>query len=96
MFELHHGGGNPLDVKVSSEAAGVQLGLMDHEMVSLVPPKGGVEIETLEGKVWLTQEGDPMDHVLSEHESFETHGGGTVVVQGLTPATFRVSRHKPA
>ena len=96
MFELHHGDNGPLDVKVSSETAEVQMGLGDHEMVSLIPPQDGLEIETIEGKVWLTQTGDPMDHVLGEHQSFETHARGAVVVQGLTDATFRMRKPKPA
>ena len=72
------------------------MDLCDHEMVSLTPNHDGLQIEALEGKVWLTQAGDPMDHVLGAHQLYETHTAGTVVIQGLTPASFRVSKAKPA
>lgn len=90
MFEVHHTDHRPLAMQMTSENTSVQMGLGDHEMVTLTPPRTGLEIEAIEGEVWLTQAGDPIDHVLHAHQSFETHESGTVVVQGLTQATFCV------
>lgn len=96
MFELHHGGKRPLDVKISVDSSEVEMDLSDHEMVSFKPDLEGLEVETLDGKVWLTQSGDPNDHVLAPHQSFETRSAGSVVIEGLEHAKVRIRKAQSA
>lgn len=53
----------------------------------------GDAILVTQGILWVTQEGDPQDYVLSQGERFVAHRHGTVVVEALTDASLRFSRN---
>ncbi|WNG40134.1 DUF2917 domain-containing protein [Archangium violaceum] len=44
-----------------------------------------------EGSVWLTREGDSVDHILSPGQSLQVEGHGQVVVQALQPARLSLA-----
>lgn len=67
----------------------VSLSVCEGALVDLKPPTEGVEVEVQNGKVWVTQEGDSLDHILGPGESFQTSGAGLVIVQALDDSTFR-------
>ena len=46
----------------------------------------GNVIRCLSGSLWVTQEGDARDHVLSAGEEFVIESAGVIVVQAFTPA----------
>lgn len=54
-------------------------------------------ITCLQGKIWVTQEGDLADHVLSAGDEMITRKGGVVLIQALGNASIKVepSRRKP-
>lgn len=52
------------------------------------PGRGGASLQVRSGQVWVTQAGDPCDHILGPGERWESHGRGTTVVQALTDAAF--------
>jgi hypothetical protein len=49
-----------------------------------------VRIRVRSGMVWVTQEADPVDHVLAAPDVFESTRHGRLVVFGLTPARVEV------
>ena len=53
----------------------------------------GDAIAVTQGILWVTQEGDPQDYVLSQGERFIASGQGMVVVEALTDAAMRFSRN---
>jgi len=53
----------------------------------------GDAIVVTQGILWVTQEGDPQDYVLSEGERFVANRHGSVVVEALTDAALRFSRN---
>lgn len=53
-------------------------------------------IVCVEGRVWVTQLGDPHDYVLGPGERVTTSGKGRVVIQALHPSTVSVRRATPA
>ena len=53
----------------------------------------GEAIQVTKGILWVTQEGDPQDYVLSEGERFVANRHGSVVVEALTDAALRTSRN---
>ena len=53
----------------------------------------GDAILVTQGILWVTQEGDPQDYVLSEGERFVANRHGSVVVEALTDASMRTSRN---
>jgi DNA-binding PucR family transcriptional regulator len=52
-----------------------------------------VEIRVLAGTVWVTQESDPVDHVLEAPAVFTTDHAGRVALQALTAADVAVEPH---
>ncbi len=46
-----------------------------------------------QGTLWVTQEGDPQDYVLSKGESFIADRHGSIVVEALTDASLHFSRN---
>ena len=53
----------------------------------------GDAILVTNGTLWVTQEGDPQDYVISEGERFIANRHGSVVVEALTDASMRTSRN---
>jgi hypothetical protein len=53
----------------------------------------GDAILVTQGILWVTQEGDPQDYVLSAGERFVANRHGAVVVEALTNAALRFSRN---
>jgi DUF2917 family protein len=53
-------------------------------------PRAGVEIRVLTGTVWVTQEGDAEDHVLSAGGTFVADRAGRVGIQAFTHADVAV------
>ena len=53
----------------------------------------GDAIIVSQGTLWVTQEGDPQDYVLSKGESFIANHHGSVVVEALTDASLHFSRN---
>lgn len=45
----------------------------------------------LKGRVWITQVGDPVDHLISAGEMFLVSQAGPVLVQGLTSAQLEIT-----
>lgn len=53
----------------------------------------GDAIVVTQGILWVTQEGDPQDYVLTPGERFVANRHGSVVVEALTDAAMRFSRN---
>ena len=53
----------------------------------------GDAILVTNGTLWVTQEGDPQDYVLSAGERFVANRHGSVVVEALTDAAMRTLRN---
>ena len=51
----------------------------------------GMRVEVLSGEVWVTREGDPLDHVLGAGEVLASRKRGKLVVLGLSPARLEVT-----
>lgn len=62
---------------------GLDLNLASGAVLDLKPPRGGVDLQARQGRLWITQTGDPQDHVLTTGESFHARGDALVVVQAL-------------
>jgi len=65
------------------------LTLEQGAIVDLRPPREGVAIGVQTGKLWITQTGDPTDHVLTAGESFTACGNGMLVVQALETSRMK-------
>ena len=53
--------------------------------------KHGPAVACLEGAVWITQAGDPRDHVLLAGEEFAVDRRGDVLVEAMREARVRVT-----
>jgi quercetin dioxygenase-like cupin family protein len=52
-------------------------------------------ITCLQGKIWVTQEGDLQDHVLSAGDKMITSKNGVVLIQALDNASIQVETSEP-
>lgn len=50
----------------------------------------GIRIEARSGAVWVTQDGDPYDHVLKQGEAWTVDRRGHAIVQSLGASRVRV------
>jgi Protein of unknown function (DUF2917) len=48
------------------------------------------EIVCAAGRLWVTEEGDSIDHFLEAGERYRVHSNGKVVVEALHDATFEI------
>jgi len=53
--------------------------------------KRGPAVTCLEGAVWITQAGDPRDHILVAGEKFAVNRRGVVLLEAVREARVRVS-----
>jgi hypothetical protein len=53
---------------------------------------GRITVSCLDGMLWVTIEGDPMDYVLAPGQALRVAGGSRLVVQGLRESRFGVAR----
>jgi ferric-dicitrate binding protein FerR (iron transport regulator) len=60
------------------------------ETFSLEPTRGGVEIACVGGLVWVTQAGDPSDHVLHAGERLRLGERGRIAAMALEPSRVRL------
>ncbi len=67
-----------------------------HNEVVAIDRAASALITALKGSVWITQDGDAVDHVLSAGESYRVGGDAQVVVAALTVASVSIDRARSA
>ena len=75
-----------MTLTLTSRQPQVGLNLDRNAVVDLRPAREGVTLGVREGLLWITQTGDPKDHLLGAGESFHTDARGLLVVQALEPS----------
>lgn len=65
--------------------------LQRKDLYRLQGRKRGPAVACLEGTVWITQAGDPRDHVLVAGEKFAINRRGAVLVEAVREARVRVT-----
>ena len=56
-----------------------------------LPRAAGSAVACLQGSIWVTEDADPLDHVLEPGQCLRLHGPGTTLVMALAPARLRVT-----
>ena len=51
-----------------------------------------VQIHSIDGWLWITQEGDARDHIIGLAEPFVVESRGLTIVSGVTQAELRMER----
>lgn len=69
-----------------------QISLRQSETWQMSGDLRGEKIACLEGKLWITQPGDPTDYILEAGENFWVTRPGKIVVQALEGGRFRHER----
>lgn len=80
-------------MELSSSSRLLRLGA--GEMFSLQAAPGQCLV-VFDGKVWITQEGDPADHVIGAGQSFACDRHGHALVEALEPTRLAVLADAPA
>lgn len=66
------------------------LELLEAEAWSTPVGREGLSLRCRSGSMWVTQEGDPEDHIVTAPGRFETRKPGKVAVVALGAARFEV------
>lgn len=67
-----------------------RLALAPHQLVDLDDARGTV-IRVARGRIWLTQYGDPVDHVLAAGDAWAVERNGRTIVQAQESTLIDVS-----
>lgn len=76
-------GQNGMEVKVMINDIYPEIVLNGSELLKLEIRQPGARVMCTTGTLWLTQPGDPHDHLLMAGQSFSINQQGTILVQGL-------------
>jgi hypothetical protein len=89
---------NEKEVRVITGSIRTGINLDGLELLKLDFRRPGANVMCTNGALWLTQQGDPVDHLLQAGQSFTLDQRGIVLVQGLLrgKALIRVSHEKMA
>jgi hypothetical protein len=75
--------GRPLGLSFDKETAPEETIVRDTEAMSVPECQPGSRIRVLDGVLWITQEGDVNDYLVSAGETFVCTRPGRVVVESL-------------
>ncbi len=70
--------------------ASSDIQLPSNKLVALPKAPRNTRIVSVDGVLWVTQEGDEQDYLLNKGESVTLRKGGKVLIQGLTDSRARV------
>ncbi len=70
----------------------VRIALEKDQACSMLLRVAGARVDCLSGRVWVTCEGDPVDHVLEAGEAFVSGGVGRLAMMALRPSCIRVEK----
>lgn len=65
--------------------------LRERELFSIRGDCGGMVVSCRTGDLWLTQEGDPNDHLIGAGENFTISRKGLVLINALSDASFEIA-----
>lgn len=68
----------------------MDLVLGRNEMLSIRGDARGLSVSCQEGALWLTQPGDPEDHILEASDAFTVSRTGTVVVWARERSSLKI------
>ena len=66
-----------------------RLALKQRDTLTLEAARGAL-VRCLEGLVWITQDGDRADHIVSAGDTFRVDRDGSVIVQATRPARVAI------
>jgi hypothetical protein len=69
----------------------MMLDLSESQTWSADVGRHGIQVQVRSGEVWITRQGDAVDHVVEAPEGFESGWRGRLVVLALTPARVEVT-----
>lgn len=64
---------------------------LEHRQSIQIPDPSTVAIRCVAGCLWVTQEGDPDDHILQTGQSIRFRKPGLVIASALRPAVLQVT-----
>jgi hypothetical protein len=75
--------GSEMEVQVIIGDMRSEIDLDGLELLKLEFGQPGARVMSTSGTLWLTQQGDPHDHIIKTGQSFTLNQRGMVLVQGL-------------
>lgn len=75
----------------AAQAPVTDIQLQRKDIARLKGEKRGPAVTCLEGAVWITQAGDPRDHILVAGEKFAVNRRGVVLLEAVRQARVEVT-----
>ncbi len=72
----------------------LKFSLSSQKLFRMDGDRRGTKILCTGGELWVTQEGDPYDHVLKCGEQFMITNRGVVIIQGWPEGKVQISRSR--
>ena len=89
-YAIQNNAGLLLGKKVVPTYAGTTDVLLErNELFRLDGDQRDLIVKAVEGRIWLTQTGDPRDIILEKGQTFQVDRSGLVLLQGLPAARLR-------
>lgn len=82
--------------KFNSKSHSVEIALTESDLYKLEGDQRHSRILCLEGALWVTQEGDPVDHILQVGQWFIVYKPGRVIIQGQPEGRFELLPPEPS
>jgi hypothetical protein len=79
-----------LTARLPTGETALRLSLCSKDLWKLHPAQRGVHIRCLEGRTWVTCEGDQEDLILSPDEECTVQARGLVLISALSEATVEI------
>ena len=75
--------------------AAVRVHLEAEDVLNLKPARrigrnAAMRVECVSGQLWVTQPGDPVDHILAAGDAFQAHSPGALIVQAMRESSVRI------
>lgn len=82
--------GQQIGKKISNDRT-IEVSLNDHELLRLEGSRNPAVIQSLDGTLWVTIPGDPVDYTLQPGETLALSRRGPVLVEALPSGRARIS-----
>ena len=83
------------DVTVLLDTHEASVALEDQQVLSLTDAKG-MALRVTKGTLWVTQEGDAMDHILKSGDTLLVRHGGRTLITALAGAAALAATRRPS
>lgn len=89
-YAIQSAQGRYLGKKVIPGQHSAEVSVEKGELLRLEGDRRGMRVQALEGRLWLTQNGDNQDVILEQGQTYRVNRRGLVLIQGMPSGRVRL------